>query len=56
MISRATPAITQELVPGDMAVHVEGPAVLELDGSTCWIPPGWVGDRDGNSTLILARV
>jgi N-methylhydantoinase A len=33
----------------------EGPAVLELDGATCWIPPGWVGDRDGYNTLILTR-
>ena len=22
-----------------------GPALLELDGSTCWIPPGWAGVR-----------
>jgi N-methylhydantoinase A len=27
--------------------HVAGPAVVELPGSTCWIPPGWVGVRDG---------
>jgi N-methylhydantoinase A len=26
---------------------VTGPAVLELDGSTCWLPHGWVGVRDG---------
>jgi N-methylhydantoinase A len=26
-----------------------GPAVLELDGSTCWLPPGWVGARDGGT-------
>ncbi len=28
--------------------QVSGPAVLELDGSTCWLPPGWVGVRDGD--------
>jgi N-methylhydantoinase A len=27
--------------------RVEGPAVVDLPGSTCWIPPGWVGVRDG---------
>jgi N-methylhydantoinase A len=27
--------------------EVAGPAVLELDGSTCWLPAGWVGARDG---------
>jgi len=27
--------------------HVSGPAMLELDTATCWLPPGWVGVRDG---------
>ena len=34
--------------------EVEGPTLLELDGATCWIPPGWVGARDG-PTLVLTR-
>jgi N-methylhydantoinase A len=34
--------------------EVSGPHVLELDGSTCWLPPGWVGARDG-STWRLTR-
>jgi N-methylhydantoinase A len=34
--------------------EVSGPRVLELDGSTCWLPPGWVGVRDG-STWRLTR-
>jgi N-methylhydantoinase A len=33
---------------------VAGPAVLELDGSTCWLPAGWVGARDG-ATWRLTR-
>jgi hypothetical protein len=33
---------------------VYGPAVVELAGSTCWIPPGWVGVRDGRM-LRLTR-
>ena len=28
--------------------EVSGPHVLELAGSTCWLPPGWVGVRDGS--------
>jgi N-methylhydantoinase A len=32
-----------------------GPTVVELEGATVWIPPGWVGVRDGHSTLILTR-
>jgi N-methylhydantoinase A len=42
-------------LPGGEPLHAEGPAVIELEGATCWIPPGWVGDRDGNSTLIIKR-
>jgi N-methylhydantoinase A len=37
---------------------VSGPAMLELDGSTCWIAPGWVGVRDGRAHgggLLLTR-
>ena len=49
---RPGPPIT---LPPAEPLHVVGPSVLPLDGSTCWIPPGWVGDRDGSSTLILTR-
>jgi len=35
-------------------VEVSGPAVVELPGSTCWVPPGWVGVRDGR-ILRLTR-
>jgi N-methylhydantoinase A len=36
--------------------EVSGPDVLELDGSTCWLPPGWVGVRDGKSgSWIVTR-
>jgi N-methylhydantoinase A len=40
------------------ALDVTGPAVVELDGSTCWIAPGWVGVRDGTQDggLMLKRV
>jgi N-methylhydantoinase A len=44
-------------LPRGEPLHVTGPCVLPLEGATCWIPPGWVGDRDGNgdTTLILTR-
>jgi N-methylhydantoinase A len=47
---------TADVVPGPELepitrppAHVSGPHVLELDGSTCWLPPGWVGVRDGGT-------
>jgi N-methylhydantoinase A len=44
------------LPPGEQ-LEASGPAVLELEGATFWIPPGWVGARDGgDSTLILTRL
>ncbi len=32
-----------------------GPAVLELDGSTVWVPAGWAGETDAHGTLVLVR-
>ncbi len=37
------------------ALRVRGPAVLELDGATAWIPKGWGGDTDAHGTLVLRR-
>ena len=34
-------------LPKTGEAEVAGPAVVELAGATCWIPPGWVGVRDG---------
>jgi N-methylhydantoinase A len=48
------PGTAVEFPPGE-PLQVSGPEVVELEGATCWIPPGWVGVRDGNSTLILTR-
>jgi hypothetical protein len=52
--TEVTPGPHVDLPPAE-PMHAEGPVVLELDGATCWIPPGWVGDRDGNSTLVITR-
>jgi N-methylhydantoinase A len=47
-----------DLAPAE-PLRVSGPAMLELDGSTCWVAPGWVGVRDGSNQgggLLLTRV
>jgi N-methylhydantoinase A len=50
-----TPGPEVELPSGE-PLEITGPRVLELEGATAWIPPGWVGVRDGrNSTLTLTR-
>jgi N-methylhydantoinase A len=53
--AEVTPGPEVGLPPGE-PLEVTGPRVLELEGATAWIPPGWVGVRDGrNSTLTLTR-
>ncbi|MDX6485938.1 MAG: N-methylhydantoinase [Gaiellaceae bacterium] len=53
---------TADVVPGpDIALQVtdcykvEGPCLLELPGSTCWVPDGWSGETTGDGTLVLRR-
>ena len=52
---------TAEVVPGPTLElesatgepeRMSGPALVELDGSTLWIPPGWEGARDGFSWVV----
>ena len=52
--AETTPGPDLVLPPGE-PLHVEGPATIELEGSTCFVAPGWVGDRDGDSTLVLTK-
>jgi N-methylhydantoinase A len=44
-----------ELELAGPALSVSGPAVLELDGATCWVPDGWAGTTDRHGTLVLER-
>ena len=50
---------TADIVPGPELElptgepkHVSGPALLELDGSTLWIAPGWEGVWDGAGWVV----
>jgi len=52
--AETTPGPQLDLPAGE-PFRVVGPRVVELEGATCFAPPGWVGDRDGNSTLVLTK-
>ncbi|HEU5213907.1 MAG TPA: hydantoinase/oxoprolinase family protein [Gaiellaceae bacterium] len=39
-------------LPGGEPQRASGPALLELGGSTLWIPPRWEGARDGASWVV----
>jgi len=44
-------------LPAASPLESTGPTVVELEGATCWVPPGWVGVRDGrSSTLRLTKL
>jgi N-methylhydantoinase A len=49
------PAPELELPRAVEPLEVEGPAVIELEGATCFVAPGWVGARNGDSTLVLTK-
>jgi N-methylhydantoinase A len=50
------PGPSLELPPAS-PLESTGPTVVELEGATCWVPPGWVGVRDGrSSTLRLTKL
>ncbi len=49
--AEVTPGPRLEL-PDEAPGHATGPTLVELDGSTLWIPPGWVGVRDGPSWVV----
>ncbi len=36
-------------------LEVVGPAVIELEGATCWVPESWAGRTDEHGTLRLER-
>jgi N-methylhydantoinase A len=53
---------TAEVVPGPAVSleastdrAVEGPALVELPGATCWVPAGWRGKTNDDGTLVLRR-
>jgi N-methylhydantoinase A len=53
---------TADVVPGpDVSFHAteryaaEGPALIEMPGSTCWVPEGWHGESNADGTLVLTR-
>src|SRR2546430_5577403 len=45
------PAPTLELSAGE-PLRISGPTVVGLSGATCWLPPGWVGVRDGPTLIV----
>jgi N-methylhydantoinase A len=49
---RPGPAVSLAATARDL---VRGPVLLELEGSTCWVPEGWTGETNADGTLVLRR-
>jgi N-methylhydantoinase A len=41
--------------PARSRSKVAGPELVELAGSTCWVPAGWQGETNSDGTLVLTR-
>jgi N-methylhydantoinase A len=48
----AAPSLSLENMPRR---RVAGPVVVELPGSTCWVPAAWSGETNDEGTLVLRR-
>jgi N-methylhydantoinase A len=49
------PGVVPELHVGPRGERVQGPAVVPMEGATCWVAPGWSGEADSLGTIVLER-
>jgi N-methylhydantoinase A len=54
-VTARVPGKSLELRSEEPSRHVTGPALVELDGATCFVAEGWSGESDTNGTLVLER-
>jgi N-methylhydantoinase A len=40
---------------GGSPLAATGPQVIELEGASAWVAPGWAGETDSHGTLVLRR-
>jgi len=53
--STGRPGRDPELPEDELAPAVEGPAVIAMDGATCWVAGGWTARSDPIGGLVLER-
>ncbi len=49
------PGADPALPEGDPGDPVPGPAVIPMDGATCWVGPGWTARTDAIGAIVLER-
>ncbi len=50
------PGADPALSPGQAGAVVVGPAMIPMDGSTCWVGAGWRAQRDAVGSIRMERV
>ena len=49
------PGADPELPAGEAGAPVRGPAVVPMEGATCWVGEGWSARVDPTGQLVLER-
>ena len=50
------PGEDPEIAPGEAGAPVEGPAVIPMEGATCWVGEGWTARTDARGVIVMERV
>ncbi|MGD9571016.1 MAG: hydantoinase/oxoprolinase family protein [Thermoleophilia bacterium] len=49
------PGADPEIAPGTPGDPVTGPAVIPMDGATCWVAEGWTARADAMGVIVMER-
>jgi N-methylhydantoinase A len=49
------PGEDPEIAPGEAGAPVEGPAVIPMEGATCWVGDGWTARTDARGVIVMER-
>ncbi len=49
------PGVDPDLPAGAPGPEIVGPAVVPMEGATCWVAPGWMARVDGGGAITMER-
>jgi len=49
------PGEDPEIAPADAGDPVTGPAVIAMEGATCWVGEGWTARADTMGKIVMER-
>ncbi|MGD9694550.1 MAG: hydantoinase/oxoprolinase family protein [Thermoleophilia bacterium] len=54
-LSAERPGADPEMPLGEPGPEIRGPAVIPMDGATCWVGEGWTARADARGTIVMER-